>query len=244
MDPAALRADMVDSLEHDAKSVLDDDAVALAMRTVPREPFVEHERNAYADQDHDHHGTRVLAPSTAGRLLQALHVTPGDDVLVVGAGTGYTTAVAAELTAPRHVHAIEITRQLVYEARSNLATAGYDDVLVDCRDGARGLPDYAPYDRILLEAAAVDAPPALTDQLASDGRLVMPRGRGPDQTLVAVDGDGTETTHGPVAFDPLLVDGEQPGAIERNRTAREDAERAARAAQSRTGWEQDWIEWD
>jgi protein-L-isoaspartate(D-aspartate) O-methyltransferase len=244
MDPAVLRDDMVDSLQGDAKGVLDAEPVALAMRTVPREAFVENDRAAYADQQHDHRGTRVLAPSTAARLLQALDVQPGDRVLVVGAGVGYTTAVAAEIAGARNVHAVDITRALVHDARENLATAGYGDVLVDCRDGARGLPDYAPYDRILVEAAAIDPPPALLDQLADDGRLVMPRGRGPDQSLLAIDGDGTETTHGPVAFQPLLVDGEQSGAIERNRTAREDAERAARAAQSRTGWEQDWIDWD
>jgi protein-L-isoaspartate(D-aspartate) O-methyltransferase len=244
MEPAALREDMVDSLEHDAKSVIDTDSVGLAMRTVPREAFVDDERRAYADQSLEHRGTRVLAPSTAGRLLEVLEPEPGDTVLVVGAGVGYTAAVLAEITGSRNVHAVDITRPLVHDARRNLADAGYPEVLVDCRDGARGLPEYAPYDRILVEAAAVDPPRALADQLAPDGRLVLPRGHGPRQTLTAVAGDGTETTHGPVAFDPLLADGEQAGAIERNRTAREDAERAARAAQSQTGWEQDWIEWD
>jgi len=159
-------------------------------------------------------------------------------------GVGYTAAVAAEIAGARHVHAVDITRALVDDARQNLADAGYPEVLVDRRDGARGLAEYAPYDRVLVEAAAVDPPRALRDQLAPDGRLVMPRGRGPDQSLVAVDADGTETVHGPVAFDPLLVDGEQTGAIERNRTAREDAERAARAAQTRPDWERDWIDWD
>lgn len=244
MDPAVLREDMVDSLEHHAKGVVDTDATALAMRTVPREAFVDDERAAYADQALEHRDTRVLAPSTVARLFEALGVDAGDDVLVVGAGIGYTPAVAAELAGPRHVHAVDITRELVHDARRNLADAGYPEVLVDCRDGARGLPEYAPYDRILVEAAAVEPPRALRDQLAADGRLVLPKGTGPRQTLVAVAADGTETTHGPVAFQPLLADGEQTGALERNRTAREDAERAARAAQSRTGWEQSWIEWD
>lgn len=244
MDPAVLREDMVDSLEHDAKAVVDSEAVGLAMRDVPREAFVDDARTAYTDQSLEHRGTRVLSPSTAARLLEALEPGNGDDVLVVGVGIGYTTAVVAEMAGARHVHGIDITRSLVQDARRNLADAGYPEVLVDCRDGSRGLPEYAPYDRILVEAAAVDPPRALLDQLDDDGHLVMPRGRGPDQTLVAVDADGTETTHGPVAFAPLLVDGEQAGALERNRTAREDAERAARAAQSRTGWEQDWIDWD
>ena len=244
MEPAALREDMVDSLEHDAKNVVDTDAVGLAMRTVPREAFVDDDRNAYSDQSLEHRGTRVLAPSIVARLLEVLAPEHGDDVLVVGAGVGYTAAVLAEIVGARHVHAVDITRDLVHDARTNLAAADYPAVLVDCRDGARGLPEYAPYDRILVEAAAVDPPRALHDQLAPDGRLVLPKGTGPRQTLVAVDADGTERTHGPVAFQPLLADGEQSGAIERNRTDREDAERAARAAQSRTGWEQDWIEWD
>jgi len=239
-----LREDMVDSLEHDAKSVVHTDDVGLAMRTVPREAFVDDDRKAYADQSLEHQGTRVLAPSTAARLMEILAPDPGDDVLVVGVGVGYTAAVAAEIAGARHVHAIDITRPVVHAARENLADAGYPEVLVDCRDGARGLPDYAPYDRILVEAAAVSPPDGLLDQLAPDGRLVIPRGRGASQTLVAVDADGTETTHGPVAFAPLLVDGEQTGALERNRTAREDAERAARAAQSDTGWEHEWIDWD
>jgi len=244
MDLAVLREDMVDSLEHDAKGVVDSEHVALAMRDVPREAFVDDERRAYADRTSRHRGTRVLSPSTVARLFEALDASDGDDLLVVGAGVGYTVAVAAEIVGARRAHAVDITRALVHDARENLADAGYPEVLVDCRDGARGLPEYAPFDRVLVEAAAVDVPTALRDQLAADGRLVMPRGRGPDQSLVAVDGDGTETVHGPVAFDPLLVDGEQTGAIERNRTEREDAERAARAARSRTGWEQDWIDWD
>jgi protein-L-isoaspartate(D-aspartate) O-methyltransferase len=244
MEPAALREDMVDSLEHDAKNVVDTERVGLAMRTVPREAFVDDDRKAYADQSLEHRGTRVLAPSTAARLIETLAPTPSDDVLVVGAGIGYTAAVIAEITGARHVHAVDITRPLVYDARQNLDDAGYPEVLVDCRDGSRGLPDYAPYDRILVEAAAIEPPRALVDQLATDGRLVLPRGHGPRQTLLAVHSDGTETTHGPVSFDPLLVDGEQAGALERNRTTREDAERAAHAAQSRTGWEQDWIDWD
>ncbi|NHN41574.1 protein-L-isoaspartate O-methyltransferase [Halorubellus sp. JP-L1] len=244
MELAVLREDMVDSLEHDAKAVVNTDDVGLAMRTVPREAFVDDDRKAYADQSLEHHGTRVLSPSTAARLMEVLAPDPGDDVLVVGVGVGYTTAVAAEIAGARHVHAVDITRPIVHDARENLADAGYPEVLVDCRDGARGLPDYAPYDRILVEAAAVDPPAPLLDQLAPDGRLVIPRGRGASQTLVAVDADGTETTHGPVAFAPLLVDGEQTGALERNRTAREDAERAARAAQAETGWEHEWIDWE
>jgi protein-L-isoaspartate(D-aspartate) O-methyltransferase len=213
------------------------------MREVPRHAFLDDERAAYADRPFERLGTRVLAPSTVGRLLEALDARDGDEVLVVGAGVGYTVAVLAERVGARNVQAVDITRRLVYEARDNLATAGYGEVLVDCRDGATGFPEYAPYDRILLEAAAISPPQRLLDQLAPEGRLVMPLG-GPTQSLAAVSPDGTVEKHGGCAFAPMLVEGEQADTVERNRTRREDREFAERAAQRRKGWELDWIDWD
>lgn len=243
MDPAVLREDMVDGLESAAKDVLADEAVAVAMRDVPRHAFLDDERTAYADREHEALGTRVLAPSTVARLLQALSLEDDETVLIVGAGVGYTAAVAAEIVGETNVHAIDISRPLVVAARENLAEAGYDGVLVDCRDGANGFPEYAPFDRILLEAAAVDPPRTLLAQLTDSGRLVFPRGS-QRQRLEAVSADGETTQFDAVSFDPLLVDGEQSGAVERNRMTREDRERARRRAESRRGWEQDWIEWE
>jgi protein-L-isoaspartate(D-aspartate) O-methyltransferase len=243
MEPAVLRDDMVDSLEHESKGCVHSERVSVAMRAVPRHAFVADERGAYADRPFEHLGTRVLSPSTVGRLLEALDAREGDSVLVVGAGVGYTAAVLAEVAGARNVHAVDITRRLVIEARGNLADAGYDGVLVDRRNGADGLPEYAPYDRILLEAAAVSPPSALVDQLADDGRLVMPHGAG-EQTLVAVEDGEIAERLGGVAFQPMLVEGEQADTVERNRTRREDREFARRQAEGRTGWEQDWIDWD
>ncbi|MFW6045265.1 MAG: protein-L-isoaspartate O-methyltransferase family protein [Natronomonas sp.] len=243
MDPIVLRDDMVDSLEHEAKDVVRSESVSVAMRAVPRECFVDDERLAYADRNVERHGTRVLAPSTVGRLLEALDAKPGSDVLVVGAGVGYTAAVLAEIVGEANVHAVDITRRLVYEARSNLERAGYPGVFVDRRDGANGLPEYAPYDRILQEASALDPPRRLQEQLAAGGRLVMPLGVGA-QELVAIENGEIVAEHGTVAFQPLLLDGEQADAVERNRTHREDRERARRAAERRKGWEQSWIDWD
>jgi len=243
MEPAVLRDDMVDSLEHESKGCVHSEAVSVAMRAVPRHEFVEDERAAYADRTFEHLGTRVLAPSTAGRLLEALAPDPADSVLVVGAGVGYTAAVLAEIVGDRSVQAVDITRRLVYEARGNLASAGYGGVLVDRRDGADGLPEYAPYDRVLLEAAAVEPPRALLDQLAPGGRLVMPLGAR-EQTLAAVGPDGEAERLGSCAFDPMLVEGEQADTVERNRTRREDREFAERDARRRKGWELDWIDWD
>jgi len=247
MDPAVLRDDMVDSLEHEAKRCVRSGRVSVAMRSVPREEFVADERGAYADRTFRRLGTRVLAPSTVGRLFEALDPSPGDSVLVVGAGVGYTTAVAAEIAGEHNVQAIDIARRLVLDARGNLASAGYEGVLVDRRNGSDGLPEYAPYDRILLEAAAIDPPRALLDQLAPDGRLVLPAG-GSEQTLVAVehrDGEPTVTDRfGTVAFAPMLVESERADTVEHNRTQREDREHARRAAERRRGWERDWIDWD
>ncbi|MFB6150601.1 MAG: protein-L-isoaspartate O-methyltransferase, partial [Haloarculaceae archaeon] len=240
---AVLRDDMVDSLEHESKGCVRSTRVSAAMRAVPRQSFVPDDRGAYADRPFERLGTRVLSPSTAARLFEALDVREGDSVLVVGAGVGYTAAVLAELAGERNVHAVDIARRLVVEARRNLEDGGYGGVLVDRRNGADGLPAYAPYDRVLLEAAAVRPPAALLDQLADGGRLVMPRGPG-EQTLVAVeDGEVVERLGG-VAFQPMLVEGERVDTVEHNRTRREDREFARRDAQSRAGWEQDWIDWD
>ncbi|QCC48493.1 protein-L-isoaspartate O-methyltransferase family protein [Halobellus limi] len=270
MDPGDLRGEMVDGLE---ERLSIDDAVALAMRTVPRRTFVD---DAPYDGRSEADGTTVLAPEMVARLLTALDVNARNaeasvgaggaagtdrtegadgiaaddaestgDVLVVGAGVGYTAAILAELVGETRVHAVDIDRRLVYAARSNLESAGYGGVLVDARDGARGLPEYAPFDRILVEAAAIEPPKRLVEQLAPGGRLVLPLG-GPEQSLAVVDDDGEVVERcGPVAFKPLLVDGEQGSAPARNRTEREDAQRANEPGYfAKTGWEQEWIDWD
>jgi protein-L-isoaspartate(D-aspartate) O-methyltransferase len=245
MDQAVLREDMVDGLDHALGGL--DEPLGAAMLTVPRHVFVED--RPYDNRRAEHAGTEVLAPRTVARLLEALAVEDGDSVLVVGAGVGYTSALLAELVGERHVHAVDIARRLVLDARRNLREAGYDGVLVDCRDGAEGLPAYTPFDRILVEAAAVRPPRALIEQLATDGRLVMPMGT-PEQTLVAVEpadapeGYAVVEEYGPVRLAPLLVDGEQADGVTRNRTEREDREFARQGYFAPAGWEQDWIDWD
>jgi Protein-L-isoaspartate carboxylmethyltransferase len=243
MDPAVLREDMVAGLEHESKGCLDSERISVAMRAVARETFVPGEREAYTDRAFEQLGTRVLAPSTVARLLEPLAPEPDDSVLVVGAGVGYTAAVLAEIVGPERVQAVDITRRLVIEARENLAEADYGAVLVDRRDGAEGLPEYAPYDRILLEAAAVSPPRPLLDQLAPEGRLVMPLGNR-EQSITVVEPDGSTTPLGGCAFEPMLVEGERADTVERNRTRREERERARRDEQRRRGWELDWIDWD
>lgn len=245
MDPAVLREDMVDGLEHTLGRPLPE-GIGVAMREVPRHEFVE--ESPYDNRPSRVDGTVVLAPATVARLLTALDPREGDDVLIVGAGVGYTAAVLAELVGARHVHAVDISRSVVYQARQNLEVAGYGATLVDCRDGADGLPGYAPFDRILVEAAAVEPPANLLDQVDAGGRLVLPRGS-TDQTLVAVEPDDSGSGYrvvderGPVRFAPLLVDGEQPG-VTRNRTVREDREFAEQGYFAKHGWEHEWVDWD
>ncbi len=243
MEPAVLRDDMVDGLAHPSKGIIRSERVGLAMRAVPRHAFVSDDRAAYADRSHREAGTTVLAPSTVARLVEALAPEPGDRTLVVGAGVGYTAAVLAEIVGARHVHGIDLSRSVVRVARRNLANSGHDEVLVDQGDGAEGLAAYAPYDRILVEAAVRNPPRALADQLAPEGRLVMSR-LNDVQELVAVEGGRVVAEYGSIALQPLLVPGEQSDAVERNRTAREDREYHARARQRRRGWERDWIDWD
>jgi len=263
MDEASLRADMIEGLEHQIGETLDEPVLA-ALQRVSRDPFVDDVSTGGGETGRGAgsggNGDRSLAPATVVRLISALDVDEGDEVLVVGAGVGYSVALLAEIAGARRVHAVDIDREAVAVARSNLSTAGYDAVLVDRRDGANGLPEYAPYDRILLEAGVVEPPSALREQLAESGRIVYPRGTAV-QTIAAIErasgrdggedaadddaptGFRTVETAGPARLQPMLVDGEQRG-VERNRTRREDAERAEQGHFARHGWEQDWIDWD
>ena len=241
-DPALLREDMLDALEHGLGRP-PSEPVREAMGAVPREEFVA--EAPYTNRTGEQGGTRVFSPATVARLADALAVEPDHDVLVVGAGVGYTVGLFAEIAGPRHVHAVDIDRGMVHEARGNLAAAGYDAVLVDRRDGAEGLPAYAPFDRVLVEASVVEPPRALVDQLATDGRLVAPQGLAGEARIRAFDAGGEPVeSFDSLSVPPLLAEGEQPTAPTRNRTEREDAEFAQQGYFAKTGWERDWIDWD
>ncbi|SNR42551.1 protein-L-isoaspartate O-methyltransferase family protein [Halorubrum vacuolatum] len=197
MDESALRTDMIEGIEHQIGEPLGA-SVLTALQRVPRERFIED--SPYANRASEHGGTRALAPATVARMLTALDADPDDSVLIVGAGIGYTAAALSEIVGAKRVHAIDIDRDAVHLARSNLADAGYDAVLVDRRDGAVGLPEYAPYDRILLEAAVVEPPRPLREQLTDGGRLVYPHGTA-IQTIVAVEPEGSEVASAPEGSD-------------------------------------------
>ncbi len=240
MDRETLRADMVEGLEYSLDQPLSGSIVA-ALQAVPHHEFTD----PTADSDG---GTRTLQPSLVARLLLALDAEAGDETLVVGAGVGYTAAALAEIVGGRHVHAIDIDRQLVGAARQNLGKTGYDEVLVDRRDGANGYPAYAPFDRILLESAVVEPPRALIEQLAPGGRLVVPRGT-TTQTLTAFEKESAGAVEqvdefGAVRFRPMLVDGEQASSPIRNRTEREESEFDEQGYFAPSGWEYEWLDFE
>jgi protein-L-isoaspartate(D-aspartate) O-methyltransferase len=181
-----------------------------AMRRVPRERFVPADElgDAYADAALAlGHGQTISQPFIVGLICQSLVLTGDEQVLDVGTGSGYQAAVLAELA--RHVVSIERIPELAADARRNLDAAGYADrVELRVGDGSLGVPDRAPFDGIAVAAAASDLPPALWEQLADGGRLVLPIGKGLDQRLELFErlpgGQARHRTLAPVRFVPLV----------------------------------------
>jgi protein-L-isoaspartate(D-aspartate) O-methyltransferase len=164
-----------------------DERVLAAMGRVPRELFVpEVERAlAYTDQPLDIGcGQTISQPAMVALICEAAAVHPGAKVLDVGTGSGYQAAVLAELGAD--VHTIERIEKLAAHASESLESAGYGDVKVHVGDGSLGLPAEAPFDAVVVAAAAPRAPQALYDQLVVGGRLVVPVGGPRGQRLEVV----------------------------------------------------------
>jgi protein-L-isoaspartate(D-aspartate) O-methyltransferase len=117
-------------------------------------------------------------------MLEALSIKPSDRVLEIGTGSGYATALLAELAA--QVVSVERHPTLAHEARALLATMGYANVKVITGDGTQGFPASAPYDAILVSAAIDQIPPPLVEQLAEGGRMIIPVGPADSQQLQLV----------------------------------------------------------
>ena len=160
-----------------------DPAVLAAMRAVPRHRFVPSDQ---ADAAYDDRalpigfGQTISQPYIVAFMTQALKLTPEHRVLEVGTGSGYQAAVLGQIVA--EVQTIEIVPALAERARALLAELGYSNVHVRTGDAYAGLPELAPFDRIIVTAAPDQVPPALVDQLKMDGLIAVPVGVG-EQTL-------------------------------------------------------------
>jgi len=165
---------------------ISDQRVLRAMDAVPREDFVlpEFFGEAYADQAMPIAcGQTISQPYVVAYMTEQLDVQREHRVLEVGAGSGYQAAILSQLAG--RVYTVERYRTLAERARATLARLSYDNVTVIVGDGFKGIPEHAPYDRIIVTAAAEAVPEALTAQLAEGGIMVLPLGpHGGTQRLV------------------------------------------------------------
>lgn len=171
-----------------------DEGVLAAMERVPRHEFAP---ERYRDQAYEDHplpiaeGQTISQPYIVALMLEALELWPSDKVLEIGTGSGYVTALLAELTA--QVVSVERHTVLADSARALLSGMGYRNVRVLAGDGTKGFPEAAPYDAIVVSAAAVEMPPALIAQLAEGGRMIIPVGADDTQQLRLVQMENGES---------------------------------------------------
>ena len=158
-----------------------------AMADIPRERFVPLDEAARAYDDRalaiEEHQT-ISQPYIVAYMTTALAVDPHSNTLEIGTGSGYQTAILAKLT--DQLHTIERLESLSEAAERRLEALGITAVNFHLGDGSLGWPEYAPYDRIMVTAAAPSVPGALVDQLASEGIMIIPVGGASQQTLVSV----------------------------------------------------------
>jgi protein-L-isoaspartate(D-aspartate) O-methyltransferase len=171
---------------------ISDPAVLRAMDEVPREHFVENSLldKAYADQALPIAcGQTISQPYVVAFMTEQLAVQESHRVLEVGTGSGYQAAILSRLA--REVISVERYRTLAEAARQRLAALGYDNVEVRLGDGLAGVPERAPFDRIMITAAAETIPEALLQELAEDGVMVLPLGphAGPQQLVKLTKGE-------------------------------------------------------
>jgi protein-L-isoaspartate(D-aspartate) O-methyltransferase len=197
---------MVD--EHLASRGVSDPRVLAAMRQVPRHRFVQEALRVRAYGDHPlpiGEEQTISQPFIVGLMTSLLELSGREKVLEVGTGSGYQTAVLAELA--RRVCSIERLPRLAERARTILESLGYSNVWVRVGNGALGWPDEAPFDRIIVTAGGPAIPPPLVQQLADGGRMVLPVGASDNQVLTVVDNVGGEIrqrTHGECKFVKLV----------------------------------------
>jgi protein-L-isoaspartate(D-aspartate) O-methyltransferase len=204
----AVRQSVLESAGYTGIAALSDEVMA-AMGAVPREEFVLPE---YRDQAYRNTplpiaaGQTISQPLIVALMTEMLDPQPGDVMLEVGTGSGYQAAVLAQLV--KHVYSVEIVPELAHSASAVLKKLGYNNITVRAGDGYAGWPEHAPFDGIIVTAAAEEIPPPLLQQLKPGGRLVIPVGGHWDAQellIVEVDSSGKVSKESklPVRFVPL-----------------------------------------
>jgi protein-L-isoaspartate(D-aspartate) O-methyltransferase len=186
-----------------------DAAVLNAIATTPRDLFTPElfQERAFEDQALPIAcGQTISQPYIVGMMTQALRIEKRSRVLEIGTGSGYQTTILSKLS--RLVYSVERYRTLMSAAEDRFRQLGLTNVITRFGDGGQGWPEQAPFDRVMVTAAASDVPRALLAQLKPNGVLVAPVGRGPVQDLNRYVGDGeggfTVETLAEVRFVPLL----------------------------------------
>jgi len=205
-DYGALRKRMVE--EQMRARGISDPRVLAALEKAPRHRFVKPGDERLAHEDYPlpiGHGQTISQPYIVALMSELLQLQGQERVLEIGAGSGYQSAVLAELG--RSVIAVERCSELADGARRLLADLGYGNVEIVVGDGTLGWPEGAPYDAVIVTAAAPKIADPWIAQLSDGGRLVLPLGDRWSQILTRVTKRGTETSResfGPVAFVPLI----------------------------------------
>jgi protein-L-isoaspartate(D-aspartate) O-methyltransferase len=186
-----------------------DERVLDAMYRVKREKFVP---ETLRERAYDNNplpigeNQTISQPYIVARMTQGLDLRPEDKVLEVGTGSGYQTAILAELACV--VYSVERLEGLALKARTSLYSQGYKNIILVVGDGSKGLPEYAPYDKIIVTAGSPDVPKPLVEQLRNGGKLVIPVGGRYVQDLVlvekALNGRIARRSLGGCRFVPLL----------------------------------------
>jgi protein-L-isoaspartate(D-aspartate) O-methyltransferase len=192
-----------------ARRGIRDERVLEAIRAVPRHLFVDDHLRAQAYRDNAlpiREGQTISQPYVVARMTELLQVEPSHSVLEIGTGSGYQTAVLAQLA--RVVYSIERIASLAREAIARMRRLGIQNVKIHVFDGTSGWSEAAPYDRILVTAGAPAVPPRLLEQLDARGRLVIPEGDREGQVLTIYEKGRTgrvqKRVADAVAFVPLI----------------------------------------
>jgi protein-L-isoaspartate(D-aspartate) O-methyltransferase len=206
LDLTARRQEMVERQLR--KRGIRDERVLAALLSVPRHEFVppEFAAEAYTDRPLPiGHGQTISQPFMVAAMAEALELSGGECVLEIGAGSGYQAAVLSLLA--REVHTVEMQEDLATQSAERLRRLGYGNVHVHVGDGTLGWPEEAPFEAMVVTAAAPEIPPPLAAQLANGGRLIIPVGTAEEQRLLRVEKCGHALSTRPLyhcRFVPLL----------------------------------------